>query len=264
MLEWCSAEGVAAIPYGGGTSVVGGVTPDVGDRYNGAVSIDLGELDRVLEVDEVSSAALIEAGATGPGLEEPVACARPVPAPLPAVVRVLHPRRLDRDPGRRAFRDPVDAHRGPGGVRAGDHPGGRVGVASPARLRCGDQPRPHARRLGGRARRDHPGVGARPAPAPAPQLARGSFRQLQGRGRSRPGDLPGGPASRQLPAARRRRDGPDDARRGFRFAAGAGLRVGRSPNRGGDGAGARSCAPSTAARPPRRVAGPPLAGGRGR
>jgi alkyldihydroxyacetonephosphate synthase len=70
VLEWCSAEGVAAIPYGGGTSVVGGVTPAVGDRYNGAVSVDLGELDRVLEVDEVSSAALIEAGATGPRLEE--------------------------------------------------------------------------------------------------------------------------------------------------------------------------------------------------
>ena len=70
VLEWCSAEGVAAIPFGGGTSVVGGVTPEVGDGYNGAVSIDLRELDRLLEVDEVSSAALIEAGATGPHLEE--------------------------------------------------------------------------------------------------------------------------------------------------------------------------------------------------
>jgi len=70
VLEWCSAEGVAAIPFGGGTSVVGGVTPAVGDAYNGAISIDLGRLDRVLEVDELSSAALIEAGATGPRLEE--------------------------------------------------------------------------------------------------------------------------------------------------------------------------------------------------
>jgi alkyldihydroxyacetonephosphate synthase len=70
VLEWCSSEVVAAIPFGGGTSVVGGVTPDVGAGYNGAVSIDLGGLDRVLEIDEVSSAALIEAGATGPGLEQ--------------------------------------------------------------------------------------------------------------------------------------------------------------------------------------------------
>jgi alkyldihydroxyacetonephosphate synthase len=69
MLEWCASERVAAIPFGGGTSVVGGVTPDVGSGYNGVVSIDLCALDRVLEVDEVSRAALIQAGAFGPGLE---------------------------------------------------------------------------------------------------------------------------------------------------------------------------------------------------
>jgi alkyldihydroxyacetonephosphate synthase len=68
-LEWCSDERVAAIPYGGGTSVVGGVTPDVPSAYNGAVSIDLRALDRVLEVDEVSRSACIQAGALGPELE---------------------------------------------------------------------------------------------------------------------------------------------------------------------------------------------------
>jgi alkyldihydroxyacetonephosphate synthase len=69
LLEWCAAEGVAAIPYGGGTSVVGGVEPIVDSSYNGAVTIDLGSLRGVLEVDEVSRAALIQGGATGPGLE---------------------------------------------------------------------------------------------------------------------------------------------------------------------------------------------------
>jgi alkyldihydroxyacetonephosphate synthase len=69
LLEWCSAERVAAIPYGGGTSVVGGVTPRVDASYNGAVSIDLRALDRVLEVDAVSRAARIQAGAAGPALE---------------------------------------------------------------------------------------------------------------------------------------------------------------------------------------------------
>lgn len=76
LLAWCSSERVAAIPYGGGTSVVGGVEPRVGmggDRYNGAVSIDLGGLERVLEVDPVSRAALIQAGATGPALEAQLA-----------------------------------------------------------------------------------------------------------------------------------------------------------------------------------------------
>jgi alkyldihydroxyacetonephosphate synthase len=73
LLEWCAAERLAAIPYGGGTSVVGGVTPEVPDSYNGAVSIDLGALDRVLEVDPVSRSALIQAGALGPGLEAQLA-----------------------------------------------------------------------------------------------------------------------------------------------------------------------------------------------
>jgi alkyldihydroxyacetonephosphate synthase len=68
-LEWCSGERVAAIPFGGGTSVVGGVTPNVPSSYNGAVSIDLRALDRVLEVDEMSRAACIQAGALGPELE---------------------------------------------------------------------------------------------------------------------------------------------------------------------------------------------------
>jgi alkyldihydroxyacetonephosphate synthase len=70
VLEWCDGAGVAVIPYGGGTSVVGGVEPRVGEEYEGAVSLDLGALDEVLEVDPVSRSARIAAGATGPGLEE--------------------------------------------------------------------------------------------------------------------------------------------------------------------------------------------------
>ena len=70
VLDWCSTAGIAAIPYGGGSSVVGGVECAVGDGFAGVVSIDLGRLDRVLEVDPVSRAARIQAGALGPVLEE--------------------------------------------------------------------------------------------------------------------------------------------------------------------------------------------------
>jgi alkyldihydroxyacetonephosphate synthase len=70
VLAWCGEVGAAAIPVGGGTSVVGGVEARVGDRYAGAVSIDLKRLDRVLEIDGASRAARIQAGATGPGLED--------------------------------------------------------------------------------------------------------------------------------------------------------------------------------------------------
>ena len=64
LLDWCSDARVAAIPYGGGSSVVGGVECDVDDDYRGAVSIDLRALDRVLEIDTESRAARIQAAST--------------------------------------------------------------------------------------------------------------------------------------------------------------------------------------------------------
>lgn len=70
VLAWCSDEGFAAIPYGGGTSVCGGIEPRLPRDYPGVVTIDLGLLDRVLEVDELSRAARIQAGAPGPVLED--------------------------------------------------------------------------------------------------------------------------------------------------------------------------------------------------
>jgi alkyldihydroxyacetonephosphate synthase len=73
LLEWSEAVGAAVIPFGGGTSVTGGVEPDVGGGYAGTVCVDLGLMDRVLEVDDVSNAALAEAGVTGPALNAQLA-----------------------------------------------------------------------------------------------------------------------------------------------------------------------------------------------
>ena len=67
LLDWAGSAGIAVIPYGGGSSVVGGV------EYRGdgpVISLDLTALDRVLEVDRVSRAARIQGGALGPVLEE--------------------------------------------------------------------------------------------------------------------------------------------------------------------------------------------------
>jgi alkyldihydroxyacetonephosphate synthase len=72
VLAWCADARLAVTPYGGGTSVVGGVDP-VRGALEGAVSVDLSRLDRVLEVDKIARAALIEAGASGPRLEEQLA-----------------------------------------------------------------------------------------------------------------------------------------------------------------------------------------------
>lgn len=68
LLGWCEAAGLALIPFGGGTSVVGGVEPRVGPGYAGTVTADLSRLNRVLEADPVSGAARIQAGAAGPAL----------------------------------------------------------------------------------------------------------------------------------------------------------------------------------------------------
>jgi alkyldihydroxyacetonephosphate synthase len=72
-IAWCEAESVALVPFGGGTSVVGGVEGASGDRYRGVASLDLGAFDRVLDVDATSRAARIQAGARGPLLEEQLA-----------------------------------------------------------------------------------------------------------------------------------------------------------------------------------------------
>ena len=68
VLEWCSDNGYPAIPYGGGSSVVGGVTPQT--ELDTIVTIDMDQFDRVLEIDETSRAARIQAGVYGPALED--------------------------------------------------------------------------------------------------------------------------------------------------------------------------------------------------
>ena len=68
VLAWCDARDLAAIPYGGGSSTVGGVEARR-DEGRGAVSIDLAGLDQVVEVDRASRAARIQGGVLGPALE---------------------------------------------------------------------------------------------------------------------------------------------------------------------------------------------------
>jgi alkyldihydroxyacetonephosphate synthase len=69
LLDWAGQTGTAVIPYGGGSSVVGGVEYR-GAEHPAVLSLDLGRLDQVLEVDRVSRAARIQAGILGPVLED--------------------------------------------------------------------------------------------------------------------------------------------------------------------------------------------------
>lgn len=69
VLDYADSVNAAVIPYGGGSSVVGGVETAVKGDYRGVISLNLQKLDRVLEVDTVSRAARIQAGVMGPQLE---------------------------------------------------------------------------------------------------------------------------------------------------------------------------------------------------
>jgi alkyldihydroxyacetonephosphate synthase len=68
VLDWAGGADATVTPFGGGSSVAGGVEPK---RYGhkGAVTVDLREMGKVIEVDKTSRAALIQGGAYGPALE---------------------------------------------------------------------------------------------------------------------------------------------------------------------------------------------------
>jgi alkyldihydroxyacetonephosphate synthase len=68
MLRYCSQHGIAVVPFGGGTSVVGGLDPIRGS-FGAVVALDLRRFDELLALDEVSGEAEFGAGVTGPHAE---------------------------------------------------------------------------------------------------------------------------------------------------------------------------------------------------
>ncbi|QKW10621.1 FAD-binding oxidoreductase [Streptomyces sp. NA04227] len=69
ILDVCAQHGIAVVPFGGGTSVVGGVEPFRGD-FPAVISLDLRRLDALLALDEESGTATLEAGLRTPEAEE--------------------------------------------------------------------------------------------------------------------------------------------------------------------------------------------------
>jgi alkyldihydroxyacetonephosphate synthase len=70
VLAWAQAGRLAVIPYGGGSSVVGGVNAEGMSGFPGVVTLSLRGLNRVLDVDARSRTVHAEAGILGPDLEE--------------------------------------------------------------------------------------------------------------------------------------------------------------------------------------------------
>jgi len=71
VLAFCAERGVAVVPFGGGTSVVGGV--EVSDPSRPHATLDLRRMARLLQVDGTSLTATAEAGIFGPALEAQLA-----------------------------------------------------------------------------------------------------------------------------------------------------------------------------------------------
>ncbi|MBL26877.1 MAG: FAD-binding oxidoreductase [Rhodospirillaceae bacterium] len=69
VLDWAASVDAAVIPFGAGSSVVGGVEASRCESYGGVISLDLRRLDKVVEVDKASRAARVQGGVMGPGLE---------------------------------------------------------------------------------------------------------------------------------------------------------------------------------------------------
>jgi alkyldihydroxyacetonephosphate synthase len=67
LFQFAKNAGTVVIPYGGGTSVVGHINPVAGDRP--VLTLDMGRLIRLLDLDPKSRIATFEAGAAGPEVE---------------------------------------------------------------------------------------------------------------------------------------------------------------------------------------------------
>jgi alkyldihydroxyacetonephosphate synthase len=72
VLRECTDARVAVVPFGGGTSVVGGVDP-VRDGFAAVISLDLRRLNRLLSVDTTSLTAVFQPGMLGPDAEKALA-----------------------------------------------------------------------------------------------------------------------------------------------------------------------------------------------
>jgi alkyldihydroxyacetonephosphate synthase len=69
LLRVCDERGIAVVPFGGGTSVVGGVQPEPG-AHTRVIALDLAGTAGLLDLDAVSLLATLGAGTTGPQAEE--------------------------------------------------------------------------------------------------------------------------------------------------------------------------------------------------
>lgn len=69
VLRICSERQIVVVPYGGGSSVVGGLEPEMSVAFEGAIALDLVRMDALVELDDESRLAVFEPGLRGPQAE---------------------------------------------------------------------------------------------------------------------------------------------------------------------------------------------------
>ena len=72
VLELCAKSELAVVPFGGGTSVVGGVEPLRGE-HAAVIALDMRRIARIVELDRESRIVTVGAGMRGPELERRLA-----------------------------------------------------------------------------------------------------------------------------------------------------------------------------------------------
>ena len=245
VLYACSEEGVAVVPFGGGTSVVGGLEPLRG-RYDALVSLDLGRLEGIESLDERSHLAWLRGGTRLPEADHALAQRGFMLGHTPQSYEWA------TVGGCVATRSAGQSSTGHGRIdenvvalRCATPAGELATLAVPAhRGRAGAQA---ARdRLGGRAGRDHQRRPAGASRCPRRGATRATRSRLRGRlggaagaraGRDRPRRRPALRRGRDADVVRARRQRGEGARdgRGAARALRAGLRL------GGHGDGGRAC-----------------------
>ena len=176
---------VAVVPFGGGTSVVGGLDARRGAGSPGVVALDLRRLNALLELDEESRLAVLEPGLRGREAEALLA---------------EHGYTIGHFPqsfeyatlgGFAAARSSGQASAGYGrfdelvlGLRVAT-PAGTLELGRAPEVRRRPRPAPADARLGGRARRDHRAHASQVRPVPASARLRGLAVRLVRRGRRR-------------------------------------------------------------------------------
>lgn len=181
VLDLCVKHDIGVVPFGGGTSVVGGVAALRGDK-TAVVVLDLMRLDELVSVDPVSRIAVLQAGVRGPEAERLLAAHGYTLGHVPqsferATIGGFAATRSagQASSGYGRFEDMV------AGVRLATPKGEwRLGVAPAVRGRTG--PAAARGRQRGHARRDHRGRAAGPPVAGAAALRGLDRRRLGGRG----------------------------------------------------------------------------------